>query len=251
MVGNMRTCIFCDKKASTREDAWPLWLMKRFPTSRTSRMDAERGGQKLGNWCMTKPGIRVKWLCASCNNGWMSRLEMEAKPLLESILDDKLKEIDASSQSTLARWAAKTAMVLECLKPERPWFYTDDERQLIRDTLSLPPRTSVWIAKCVNQPNIYSAAKDLRTTPGDGGFHVYSTTMAFGPLAFQIVSIKTPATIPENVTLTYDVTEGPWGQTLLQVWPTTEESVGWPPHYGLNSEFGLDELTERLSPITR
>lgn len=247
----MRTCIFCDKKASTREDGWPLWLMKRFPTSSTSRMDAERGGQKLGSWCMARPGLRVKWLCASCNNGWMSRLENETKPILESILDDKLKDIDAWRQSTLARWAVKTAMVLECLNPDRTWFYSDDERQLMRATQSLPPRTSVWIAKCVNQPNIYSAAKDLRTTPDDGEIHAYSTTMAFGPLAFQIVSIKTPATIPENVTLTYDVTEGPWGQTLLQVWPTTKESVGWPLHYGLDSEFGLDALTERLSPITR
>jgi hypothetical protein len=247
----MRTCIFCHKKASTREDAWPLWLMKRFPTSSTSRMDAERGGQKLGSWRMAKPKLPLKWLCATCNNGWMSRLENEAKPVLEFMFDDKLKDIDASSQSTLARWAVKTAMVLECINPDRTWFYSVDERQLMRATQSLPPRTSVWIGKCINQPNIYSAAKDLRTTPDDGGIHAYSTTMAFGSLAFQIVSLKTPATIPENVTLTYDVTEGPWGQTLLQVWPITQESVGWPPHYGLNSEFGLDALTERLSPITR
>ena len=71
----MRTCIFCRKKASTIEDAWPLWLMNRFPASSTSRMDAERGGHKLGSWLTAKPKLPVKWLCASCNNGWMSRLE--------------------------------------------------------------------------------------------------------------------------------------------------------------------------------
>lgn len=247
----MRTCIFCHKNASTIEDAWPQWLMKRFPASSNSLMDAERGGQKLGSWHMAKPGLPVKWLCATCNHGWMSSLENEAKPVLESILDDKLKDIGASNQSTLALWAVKTAMVLACINPRRTWFYSDDERQLMRATQSPPPRTSVWIAKCINQPNIYSAAKDLRTTPDDGGICAYLTTMAFGSLAFQIVSLKTPATIPENITLTYDVTEGPWDQTLLQVWPTTQESMRWPPHYGLNSEFGLDALTNRLSPVTR
>ncbi len=64
---------------------------------------------------MAKPELPVKWLCATCNNGWMSMLENEAKPILESILDEKLKDIDAASQSTLACWAVKTAMVLECI----------------------------------------------------------------------------------------------------------------------------------------
>ena len=247
----MRTCIFCHNKASTTEDAWPLWLMKRFPASSTSRMDAERGGRKLGSWLMAKPKLPVKWLCATCNNGWMSGLESKTKPVLESILDDKLNDMDTLSQWTLACWAVKTAMVLECLNPKRTRFYSDSERQSMRATQSLPPRTSVWIAKCINQPNIYSAAKDLRTTLGDGGFHAYTTTMAFGSLAFQIVSIKTPATISENVTLTYDVSEGLWDQTLLQIWPPSQKSLAWPPHYGLDSDYGLEALTERLSHAIR
>ena len=57
----MRTCIFCNNKASTGEDAWPKWLMKRFPASNTSYMDAERGGKKLGSWSMSKPKLVVNW----------------------------------------------------------------------------------------------------------------------------------------------------------------------------------------------
>jgi len=243
----MRTCIFCDNKASTGEDAWPKWLMKRFPASNTSYMDAERGGRKLGSWPMAKPKLLVNWLCAKCNNGWMSRIESKTKPVIESILDDKLSVINSSSQSMLACWAVKTSMVLECLNPNRTWFYTDDERQLMCVTQTFPPRTSVWIAKCVEQPNIYSAAKDLRTSIDDAGVHAYATTMAFGSLAFQVVSIKTPGTIPENVSITYDVTEGPWDKTLLQVWPIIQEPLKWPANYGLNSELGLAALTERLS----
>jgi hypothetical protein len=247
----MRMCMFCSEKASTMEDAWPLWLMKRFPGSSTARIDAERGGRNLGNWSTVKPKLPVKWLCPSCNNGWMSRLEDEAKPVFESVLDDKLKDLDASAQSTLARWAVKTAMVLEAVDSNRYWFYSEDERQLMRVELALPPRTSVWIAKCVDQPNVYTAAKDLRTTPGDDGVHAFATTMAFGTLALQVVSIRTPAAIPENIAVTYDVREGPWHQTLVQVWPTSQNSQRWPPCYGLAGELGLDALTERLSPATQ
>ena len=247
----MRICIFCSKKASTKEDAWPRWLMNRFPVSSTARMDAERGGHGLGNWHTAKPKLQVKWLCASCNNGWMSRLESEAKPVLGVILDDKLKDIDPSAQSILARWAVKTSMVLESIDSNRTWFYSEAERQTMRSAQSLPPRTSVWIAKCINQPNIYNAAKDLRTTTGKNEAHAYATTMAFGALALQIVSIKTTVAIPENIPLTYDVSNGPWDQTLVQIWPPSQKSLAWPPHYGLDGDFGLDALTERLSPAIR
>ncbi len=244
----MRICIFCPKKASTKEDAWPRWLLNRFPVSSTARTYAERGGYRLGNWPTTKPRLQVKWLCDSCNNGWMSILENEAKPALESILDDKLKDIGPSAQSILARWAVKTAMVLECIDSNRTWFYSKDERQTMRSAQSLPPRTSVWIAKFINQPNIYSAAKDLRTTAGNNEAHAYATTMVFGSLALQIVSIKTTLVIPENVPLNYDVRDGPWDQTLVQIWPPSQKSLAWPPHYGLDGDLGLDALTERLSP---
>ena len=247
----MRMCMFCLNKASTCEDAWPLWLMKHFPTSSTAHMNAEIGGWKLDSWSPAKPSLRVKRLCPSCNNGWMSRLESETKPVLESILDDQLKDLDTSAQLTLARWAVKTAMVLEATDSNRCWFYSEDDRQLMRKALDLPQRTSVWIAKCVNQPNIYSAAKHLRTTPGDDGVHMYATTMAFGSLALQVESIRTPSAVPENVAVTYDVREGDWDQTLVQVWPASQNSRAWPPYCGLDGDWGLDALTNRVSPATR
>ncbi|MBN1910641.1 MAG: hypothetical protein JW818_12925 [Pirellulales bacterium] len=243
----MRTCMFCSNKASTKEDAWPKWLVERFPTSNTSYMEAERAGKTLGSWRTGKRPLLLKWLCKSCNNGWMSKLESKAKPVLESIFCNTLNELTSLTQLTLASWSVKTAMVLEALDPRRSWFYSDDERHSMRNLQALPPRTSVWIATCVSQPNLYSSAKDHWSTPAKDGCHAYVTTMAFGSIAFQVVSIKTSAVIPANVQVTYDVAEGPWDETLVQVWPIAQESIAWPPKYGLNSEIGLEALTERLS----
>lgn len=225
--------------------------MKRFPSSNKARTYAEIGVRGMVNWPTAKPSLSLKRLCKTCNNGWMSRLENEAKPVVESILDDKIEAIDASAQFILARWAVKTAMVIETVDADRPWFYSETERAFMRDTQTIPQRTSVWIAKCILHPNIYSAAKDLRTSLDDSGVRAFVTTMAFGSLAFQVVSIKTPAEIPATTGVAYDVSDGPWNQTLAQVWPKSEEPLVWPPPYGLADELGLEALTERLSPVKK
>lgn len=244
----LRICIFCTEKAATTEDAWPLWLMKRFPSSDKARTFAEIGVRNIGNWPMAKPRLPLKRVCRTCNNGWMSRLENEAKPVIESILDDKIKAVDASAQLTLARWAVKTAMVLETVGANRDWFYSETERSLMGKVQTIPQRTSVWIAKCVDHPNIYSAAKGLWASPNKTGVHAFNTTMGFGSVALQVVSIKVPAKIPANIAVTYDISDGPWDQTLVQVWPSSQNPLSWPPKYGLKDELGLEALTERLSP---
>jgi len=242
--------MFCKGQASSREDIWPQWLTKRFPLSDASRMEAERGGHKLGMWQKKTPKLLpARCVCGNCNSGWMSRLEVEMKPIVESILDEQLRVLDVSSQAVIAVWATKTAMALEALHPERVFFYSENERQNTRAVSAIPERTSIWIAKCVNQPNIYSAGKDLRTAPGDNEAKAYVTTMAFGSLAIQVASIRALANLPQEIQITYDSREGPWDKILLQVWPITPYSQQWPPSYGLDGEWGLEALTERLSPV--
>jgi len=227
----MRACLFCGGDPSTKEDAWPLWLMKRFPAASSARMFAERRGGPLSDWPITKPKLPLKWLCASCNSGWMSRLEREVKPIIESILDEKVNAIDASAQQTLAVWAVKTVMVLEALDPDRQWFYTAEEREQMRLSRSIPHRTSVWIAKCVDHKDIYSAAKNHSS---DDGARAFSVTMAFGLLAFQVETVRAPESIPAHVAVTYEVSDGPWDQVLVPVWPVSQAARTWPAAQGLN-----------------
>lgn len=244
----MRTCMFCGDKVSSVEDVWPLWLMKLFPVSDEASIYREIGARTPKEWKTPKPRLRIKRLCKECNNGWMSRLESVTKPLFESILNQQLIAIEPSDQVILARWAVKTAMVLDTVDSNRTWFYDETEKLRMRETQTIPERTSVWIAKSVNYPNIYSAAKDLWTSPNNTGVHAFVTTMGFGSLALQVVSIKPPAKIPANKAITYDVSDGPWDQTLVQVWPVNKNPLTWPPKYGLNNELGLEALTERLNP---
>jgi hypothetical protein len=212
-------------------------------------MEAELGGRNLGSW----PGkitklLRVGCVYQTCNNGWMSQLEGQVKPVIESILDDQVKAVDVSSQAIIAVWAVKTAMTLEALDSHRKRFYTNDQQRELMVS-AIPERTSVWIAKCVNQRNIYSAAKDLWTTPGQNETHAYATTMAFGSLAIQVVSIRPHMNLSRGTAITYDVSEGPWDKVLVQVWPLVPRPQQWPPSQGLAGEWGLETLTNRLNPV--
>ena len=230
------------------EDAWPLWLMKRFPIPRGGRLEAERGGVPLGSWSTSNRVLPVRCACPSCNNGWMSQLENDTKPIVEALLAETETTLAKSAQLVLAAWAVKNAMVFEAFYPDRRRFYSDLERQQMRSERTIPQRTAVWITKCVNQPNAYSAAKDLWTGEATNAARAYATTMAFGSLAIQVLTIRVLATVSESATVTYDIIDGPWDEVLLQIWPVHQDSVEWPPRQGLAAEIGLDLLTERFNP---
>jgi hypothetical protein len=243
----MRECIFCQGRASTKEDVWPQWLTKRFPLSDISFMEAELAGHKLDTWrSKTAKLLRVRCVCENCNGGWMSRLEGQVRPVIESILDDRMKTVDVSSQALIATWAVKTAITLEAIKPQNKWFYTNDQRRELRMVSAIPERTSVWIAKCVNQANLYSAAKDLLTTHGQNEVYAYVTTMAFGSFAVQVASIKPHMNLPKGTAITFDVSGEPWEKVLIQVWPMPKLHW-WPPITGLAGDLGIEALTNRLS----
>jgi hypothetical protein len=215
----------------------------------TARMFAERGGKQLPDWPAMKARLVVKWLCAACNNGWMSQLETDTKPIVESILTDKLTVLDAAAQTTLAEWAVKTVMVLEAFYPDREWFYSDEDRREMRAARTIPPYTEVFIAKCVNQPNVYTAEKGHRTGQPNDGIRAIATTMGFGCLGIQVVTVKLPSAAPRYTKVTYEVSDHPWADVLVEVWPSSEQRRNWPPKMALDGDRGLDVLTERLSMV--
>jgi len=217
-------------------------------------MDAERGaGAALESWRTKSPAISVKRVCRACNNGWMSRLESRAKPVIESLIDDRLDVLDLQSMASIAAWAVKTAMVLESTGPPPEWFFTNEERARLRSDESLPQWTSVWIAKCLEHSGMYSASKKLRGTDSvrDESVTATVTTMVFGSLAIQTRTLRVRSAVPPNTTVTVAERTGPWNKLTLQVWPVHLEQVSWPAKMGFRGEAGLHELTERFSPASQ
>ena len=247
----MRVCIFCPNRASTKEDAWPLWLMRLLFGGASGTIEGERSSHPVGPWRAVRPGLKVKVVCARCNNGWMSELENRVKPIVETLCREESAALSAADQETLAVWSVKTAMVFEAFRLGRPPFFAQSERHLVRETLRPAPNTSVWAAKCVESPGAFCAASDLGGVVEDSteGVRAYVTTMGFGPLALQVVGTRLPTTIPPSVmSVTADLRPGPWDDATIRIWPTQRADVTWPGSVGLRGAAGLEAFSERWSP---
>jgi len=243
----MRTCIFCGGRASTKEDAWPLWLFRRLDAVRPGWVNAERGTKPPLSWPAIQPGVRVKFVCAECNNGWMSGLENRMKSVFELLLGEGPTSLDRYEQSIISAWAVKNAMVFEALRDKLPWVFTDEERSRFRVTLDPPSPTTVWLAKSVDPPAAYCSAVDLFGQVAESGdaMRAYLTTMAFGPVSLQVMRINLPSSTPAAITA--DLRPGPWEKVAIQVWPI-RRLISWPPEMGLLGEEGLDAFSRRWSP---
>jgi hypothetical protein len=95
----------------SKEHVWPDWL------SRFLLFDEEL------DWVHADDsGIRaikrapafsrkVRKVCTSCNTGWMSQLEEDAKPLLKWMIAGHPVSLDFESRQLLAFWGAKTVLM--------------------------------------------------------------------------------------------------------------------------------------------
>lgn len=154
--------MFCGNRGQmTKEHAWPQWLGRRIPVepvqysynsgfARTS----ETALTELANESVVKQGSvltsRIREVCATCNNGWMSRLEEEVRPHLEKLWAPGyplgLTVLDEEAVATTAAWATKTAWVRE--RAAQHENTADSATRLhLATTLTVPPLTAVWAAR--------------------------------------------------------------------------------------------------------
>jgi hypothetical protein len=112
----MRTCMFCGGHPLTNEDAWPLWVSRRLGLTQPGWVDGQRGAEPARRWRAIQPGVKLRFVCARCNNGWMSDLENRMKPVFDLLLGNVPVTIDQSAQTTVSAWAVKNAMVFEALR---------------------------------------------------------------------------------------------------------------------------------------
>lgn len=86
----------------SREHVFPQWL---------SRIGSHGGNYTMqrGAKTITTPLIEVvtKRVCAECNNGWLSRIEVGAKAVLEPLLDASIDSITEIDRWIIARWFTK------------------------------------------------------------------------------------------------------------------------------------------------
>jgi hypothetical protein len=119
-------CAFCGGQGLTKEHIYPRWARSYFPNtgSKDSKHDVTRsvGGQLVrGVGKLGRSGSlysqRLRIVCATCNNGWMSVLQNSSKDLLIQLFKGEKLTLEPDEQAQLARWVVMYFMVAEFADP--------------------------------------------------------------------------------------------------------------------------------------
>lgn len=191
MAKTNRKCIFCEGALTdtkrAKEHVWPLWLLRDLQmeehfvegTHFYLPPDQPPISQRVQSYSSFVFGK----VCAQCNNGWMSDLENLARPIVRRLIWPQEKIISLSSDECelLARWAFKTAIVINSASNYRQIIPSDHIQELNSDH-SLPRNLKIDLV--LSEP-----VNDLAWIQGQSGFVSVSRTTIMRRLMKQISSL--------------------------------------------------------------
>jgi hypothetical protein len=224
-----RVCHFCRLpvcRKKSREHVFPRWLLRLLHSSRI-RVDATRftpDGTPLSVRSHGLDEFVLGGVCRACNHGWMSLLESNARPALEALVTGlrSVRDLSCEDRSTIARWATKTAAVLNLATDFERLFTQSLVWAIKDDPLGLPPGVFVFGAQ--HRPSCSSCWLQTRS-----------------------VEFFLPRDVPPSVIERANLTETgfriglqcgslglvvvywPQPQWPLAIWPELHEAL-WPPH---------------------
>jgi hypothetical protein len=245
-------CLFCGSAGPmSREHVMPRWLKKLFPD--LEEVDYLRAFQRAGGALTerSRPGVpfdlTVRDFCERCNNGWMSRLEREAAPILSPMIGDQGSSLDAIEQYTVTVWAIKSLLAVgptnlggEMLVPTEAYRWFGDRQAPL-------PASVAWLGRyeggeqwpiSFHHHGMVIAREDAPMPPEGSPTNGFHSVFAIGHLALCVFQVD----IPDG-----PMPSGGSGAKRVHIWPRAGDAVWWPPPDSFRS---TDELQaeSRLAP---
>jgi hypothetical protein len=252
------TCIFCGQLGLlTREDATPRWLSGYLRQHLPPQPSWEAVEMKFDSRGHHSERLRpadsaslhkVMAVCASCNNGWMSRLETKASTFLKPLIIGQPLVLKPAALTTLATWATKTALVYEFVQSAKNGTTASGADRESFSTRQEPfPTSRIWMAQYAGTRGTVVIARstlflyDLDDRSSVPEAHGLMTVLVFGRLALRVALVRDEPRYPTRFALT----ERP---TTPSIWPEPE-ALTWPPSQPLD-DAGLNEFMSLAVPRT-
>jgi hypothetical protein len=229
-----RTCVFCGGSPTTNEHLWPDWARRRsgYAEPLDHRQHARQDGRAPIDREWKTPPLRttVKAVCAECNNGWMSRLEGSAKPMLLSMLEGRGRALHRDGQRTLAAWGLKTAMMVEHTLSAEKQVVPEEEHAHLLEHGEPSDRVVIWMATYIGTMpgscRLFGLDADVTQGPDRGRRDMWGVTVTFGPVVFQVFGTTVPLLL-EGLAINHP--------GVQQIWPY-QRSFTWTPRAGFADE---------------
>lgn len=253
--GVASACIFCGDDSSTlsAEHVFPDW-MTGFYSDRVA--GPLRGTIEFGHSSGENRSFRgipfqqkVKTVCRSCNNGWMSELENDMQPYLSKMLVGQTTRLRSNAQRNLAFWCAKTAFVMQYINPENVIIPQSHYSDLYHSKSALPshfivigsrsiPRheKGLPMMQALSEPVIHAkaeaslggAAQEQMSQWIRDGHKIYKVTFAVGNFVAQVFGHDLPVTLAIV-----------GGSPAISLWPKVRNRVDWSLKYCIDELGGI------------
>lgn len=242
MPNPKRLCIFyqpgCNR--ASKEDVWPTWLSQYIPrnlkkyTTMSALVHPTHSDIERETIDGDPRSRRVKFVCRSCNNGWMSVLQNTAKPVLLPLVRGGSATLTQRDKDVLAAWCTMSVMTSDFFYPEKQAIPQAD-RDYLRANM-LPPengwkiwigyfsRTN-WMAHWVKNSMPISSEEHIPEIAPNGipRPNTQATTLIFGKLYVHVFS-SVHADLVAKATI-----GGRAIGRLVRIWPRLSNTVVWPP----------------------
>jgi hypothetical protein len=182
-------------------------------------------------------------VCAPCNSGWLSKLEVQAQPLLIPIIDGNFQgNIPADICYVIALWLFKTALTLHSASIQKK-FIPAEHYAMLHQSNSIPRGVVIAIADFKSQQEPYWFQRRGWTAPPDVFAdetldlyfrRTYRITLSFGRLAARIhfwpEDNKPPFRASEYL-----------GDIIRYIHPIGRKGTTWPPVHPVSELQVFDE----------
>jgi hypothetical protein len=142
-------CVFCGGLHLSKQHILPLWINKIIPKESTHSgfkikiaLPNEKNAILHAPEIKTKQGdlgtLKIRNICKTCNNGWMSRIEENAMSDLSKLINGEAISLNTDQQMKISAW-----IMLTCIDAE----FTDIPTQAI------PERERTFLMKYLHPSN--------------------------------------------------------------------------------------------------
>jgi hypothetical protein len=232
----MAICIFCPRRADSREHLWAEWIGKVLARNQY-RLRRKTQNGVFHQWQSSTLNVKARVVCTQCNTTWMSDLESEVRLILrDMILHNAAVSILPRGIASLAAYAFMKAVIASHMKSDRAPFFSRTACARFAATLEIPPGVQVWTAAMRSGVFLDGTFKTLYgKSHGDSvpNFETHVCTLAVRYVVLQTVAgrFTKHSWLPFN--LAQDVK---WDNFSIPLWPSDGTPITWPPYQHLSDD---------------
>ena len=200
----------------------PVWTGTVIPGSGpwVHRHVERHGNQPIREWRKKVPDLRCRVPCEQCNNGWMSQLERDVKPVLTPLIQGYHTRLGPHHLEPLSYWALKTSLMLDRCSDASRQNIPESEFIALYARRSVLPSAYVWLGRCAVARGSWFQARTLDMDTKDALTRGYGATLWVGHAVFQVISIQVRGQV--KLILKPDVSKD-----LAPIWPRNFK-LDWP-----------------------